>query len=195
MQTPLRHMRLRRYYGGHPNIINPPGQESHPEWSLYGHVRPDKVHQGWDLRASPGTDAYAVSDGRCVGVRTHDTGDYGRYLVLQFVNKATPGSGVLKIPWVDSQTFYAFYAHLDHVNIIEGQEVAAGTLIARTGRSGNAKQIPFNQAHLHFEIKTWATVMPEGLNHHIDPQFFLTKPLPEPIEVHGNYKHLHGHLA
>lgn len=43
----------------------------------------------------------------------------------------------------------AFYAHLDTVNVSEGQQVKAGRTIGTVGRSGMRRDEP----HLHFEIR------------------------------------------
>jgi murein DD-endopeptidase MepM/ murein hydrolase activator NlpD len=180
MRPPLDRMRLRALYQSKPQAL-------HPGHSLYGFVRSGghRPHQGWDLAAPPGTPVYAITYARCVHAQyaNHSNqydhlGFYGRHVLLEFLNQTVPGGNELKIPWVNSQKFYAFYAHLQDVYVAKGQEVQPGTVIGRTGRSGNAATLPIDQAHLHFEIRT----RPDshaGLAAHVDPGLFFPQPLAE----------------
>ncbi len=111
----------------------------------FGMVRRNKdgskrPHQGWDLVAVPGTPAYAISDGVVEYVR--DSGAYGKQLCLAFQ--------------YSGKRYFAFYAHLQGVNVQKGDAVARGEHIALTGRSGNAGSLPLEDQHLHFEIRTVA---------------------------------------
>jgi murein DD-endopeptidase MepM/ murein hydrolase activator NlpD len=169
MRSPLIRMRLRSLYDSKP-------QTFHPSRSVFGQVRSGghRAHQGWDLSAPPGTPVWAITYGKCVHVQLTDHanpydggGSYGRHVVLEFVQP------ILKI------TYYAFYAHLQSVVVSAGMIVEEGACLGFTGRSGKeARKLPIDQAHLHFEIRT-IPATGKGLGHHLDPAEFLPRPLPE----------------
>ena len=69
---------------------------------------------------------------------------------------------------------FAFYAHLDRIDVKPGQKVSAGTQLGLSGDTGNAKgmaTIP-KGAHLHFEIRTIQNPG-LGLGGRIDPEPFI----------------------
>jgi murein DD-endopeptidase MepM/ murein hydrolase activator NlpD len=99
-----------------------------------------KPHQGWDLEATVGTPAYAIADGKIVFV--HHGGDYGLQICMSF--------------HFQGQQRFAFYAHLQHAYVTAGHNVKLDDLIATTGKSGNASNLPKDEDHLHFEIRTQA---------------------------------------
>src|SRR5207302_749259 len=123
MRPPLHHMRIRENSSHH----------------LYGHVRvgddgKKRFHAGWDLAARPMTPVYAVADGtvrwiqffKQVDVKGEVKGEvkgtYGRSVLLELDGNQFHG-----------RQLFAFYAHLSHVNVGEGDHVAAGQQIALTG--------------------------------------------------------------
>lgn len=106
-----------------------------------GSARP---HQGWDFEAAEGTPCYAVADGWIVAVR--NAGAYGLQVVLEFTHDFD-GDG-------DQDKLFAFYAHLQKVDVAVGQQVRKGAQLGLTGTSGNAKGMPPSQHHLHFELRT-----------------------------------------
>lgn len=87
-------------------------------------------HDGIDLYTGAPRPVLAAGDGRLVSIR--EQRGYGLVVVIEH------RGGV-----------FTRYAHLSSVapNLREGGRVAAGDVIARTGRSGNATAI-----HLHYEI-------------------------------------------
>jgi murein DD-endopeptidase MepM/ murein hydrolase activator NlpD len=99
-----------------------------------------KPHQGWDLEAAVGTPLYAIADGKVVFM--HNGGDYGLQLCQSFE--------------FHGHMRYAFYAHLQHVNVHAGDKVTLDEMIGKTGKSGNASNLPADEDHLHFEIRTHA---------------------------------------
>lgn len=99
-----------------------------------------KPHQGWDFEARIGTPCYAV--GRGTVYSTRDGGDYGLQVTIRLDE---PNKG---------RTLYAFYAHLLSLDVHTGQVVAEGDQIGRTGESGNARGMPVDDQHLHFELRT-----------------------------------------
>jgi len=60
---------------------------------------------------------------------------------------------------------WAFYAHLSLIYVQAGKAVLEGEVIALTGNSGNATNVP---PHLHFEIRTKPRAA-KGLTGRIDP--------------------------
>jgi len=112
--------------------------------NTFGNVRKyenglSKPHQGWDLKAAVGTPVYAIADGKIAFVRS--TGAYGLQLCQEFTFEGT--------------LLYAFYAHLHSVYANKDQiEVHVGQIIAATGKSGNASNLPSSEDHLHVEIRT-----------------------------------------
>jgi murein DD-endopeptidase MepM/ murein hydrolase activator NlpD len=106
-------------------------------------VKPDgspKPHQGWDFAAAVGTTVYAIADGKVVFVT--NGGDYGLQVCMSFK--------------VQGQTRYAFYAHLQQASVTVGKEVKMNDPIGTTGKTGNASNLPADEDHLHFEIRTQA---------------------------------------
>ncbi len=97
-----------------------------------------KPHQGWDFAAHPGTNCFAIADGEVRWVGNH--GDFGIIVVHSFV--------------FNGKAFYAAYAHLLSAYVAVGQKVSKDQLIALTGKSGNAINLPSEEMHLHFEIRT-----------------------------------------
>lgn len=94
-------------------------------------------HEGVDLAAPMDTPIYAVADG-----------------VVDYVGAGKDGRSSMIIVIaheVDGQTFYSWYNHMyaDDLYVQEGQEVAAGDVIAGVGSNGRS-----TGPHLHFEIHT-----------------------------------------
>lgn len=136
----------------------------------FGYVRKyasgaPKPHQGWDFEARVGEPAYAIADGKVEDVR--DKGDYGVQVCMSF-------------RW-ERETLYAFYAHLDRAYVETGQVVSANDFIAACGKSGNAKNLPAADEHLHFEVRT--KLHPGlGLRDRVSPLVIFKKcPLTLPI--------------
>lgn len=89
----------------------------------------EKFHYGLDLSAAEGTSVLAFAAGRVEYIG--ESQSYGLYLQLDH------GGGVK-----------SFYAHCSRLLAKEGQQVAAGEEIARTGATGRV-----TGPHLHFELK------------------------------------------
>ena len=101
----------------------------------------DRPHQGWDLRAAPGTPCYSVSDGRVVHIRT--VGDYGNTVVIEFTHNGAKR--------------FAAYSHLSRIDVKIDQAVKGGQQIGLTGNTGNAASMRGEDCHLHFELRTVPT--------------------------------------
>lgn len=123
-----------------------------------------RAHQGWDFAAPVGTPCLAVTDGQVVDVSTG--GAYGLCVLLR-----------LREPLSGGYVGYAFYAHLDTSSVIVGDIVTAGAVIAHTGRSGNASQLPQDgsEDHLHLELRVERSP-PRGLTGRVSPMVLLGPP-------------------
>lgn len=146
MRLPLDVMRLRRFQFSRYD----------PMSNTFGMVRNGgtRAHQGWDLEAPVGTRVYAISDGYLT--TGYSPGGYGRWARLRFHHHG--------------KTLYAFYGHLEHHHV--HGHVTEGTVVGRSGRSGNATSIPATESHLHFEIRT-VPHPGKGLGGRIDPAVIL----------------------
>lgn len=111
-----------------------------------------KPHQGWDFSAVPGTPCYAIADGKAEF--TANQGDYGRQICMSFE--------------LNGEKLFAFYAHMQKVDVVAGQVVTMNQLIGLTGKTGNASNLANDEQHLHFEIRKVA-VCGLGLANRISP--------------------------
>ena len=100
-------------------------------------------HSGADISASVGTPVKVTAD----GVVTHAefSGNYGRLIVVDH------GNG-----------FQTCYAHLSRFEVLPGQEVRRGQVIAATGASGRV-----TSPHLHYEVRM--------SGHPVNPYAYLAK--------------------
>ena len=122
-----------------------------------------RPHQGIDLATDEGYRVYAVEDGEIVSIAKGLDG-YGFTVSLKINNKDNP----------ELNGKFAFYAHLDRIDVKPGQKVSAGTQLGLSGDTGNAKgmaTIP-KGAHLHFEIRTIQNPG-LGLGGRIDPEPYI----------------------
>lgn len=137
--------------------------------NTFGNVRTGKdgkprVHQGWDFAAQVGTPCFAVADGKVVTVR--DEGDYGKQVTLDI------GDGR-----------WAFYAHMDRIDVVLGAAVIEGQQIGTTGNSGNAVVLHDADDHLHFEART-VKAPGKGLGGRVSPlAWFEVCPLTVAVEA------------
>ena len=91
------------------------------------------IHTGVDMQAPMGTPVVAAADG--IVVYAEWESGYGRLVILDH------GNGL--------QTYYG---HLSHFEVVEGQEVRRGDVIAKSGASGRA-----TSPHLHYEVRMGGT--------------------------------------
>ncbi len=91
------------------------------------------VHTGVDLQAPMGTPVRVAADG--VVIRADWEGGYGRLVIVDH------GNGV--------QTYYG---HLSRFDVVPGQEVRRGDVIANSGASGRV-----TSPHLHYEVRMGGT--------------------------------------
>jgi murein DD-endopeptidase MepM/ murein hydrolase activator NlpD len=113
------------------------GSGSNINWPLYGKIssvygqRGRRFHHGIDIRAKKGTKIYSAAKGVVEFAGTMN--GYGRIVVIRHTN------------------FKTAYAHLNSIEVSQGQKVAGSTIIGEVGTSGNA-----SGPHLHFEVRTLA---------------------------------------
>ena len=122
-----------------------------------------RPHQGIDLATDEGYRVYAVEDGEIVSIAKGLNG-YGFTVSLKINNKDNP----------ELNGKFAFYAHLDRIDVKIGQKVSAGTQLGLSGDTGNARKMTTisKGGHLHFEIR--AIQNPGlGLGGRIDPEPFI----------------------
>jgi murein DD-endopeptidase MepM/ murein hydrolase activator NlpD len=93
------------------------------------------MHTGLDIQVPTGTPVRAAADG--IIVEAGWSGGYGKLVVVDH------GGGM--------QTFYA---HLSRVDVIPGQEVRMGQVVAASGSTGRS-QAP----HLHYEVRIGGVAM------------------------------------
>lgn len=89
------------------------------------------LHQGLDIPCASGTEVYASHDG----------------IVTKLSDSLTQGIGVVITKNQDCATVYW---HLKSYNVVMGQEIKAGDLIALSDNTGYSKG-----NHLHWEYKIW----------------------------------------
>ena len=136
--------------------------------SMFGMTRknPDgslRPHQGVDFGIDNGYRVYAVENGIIVDTAMGKDG-YGYTITLKLDCPQKP----------ELHGKFAFYAHLNRIDIVIGQKVIAGTPIALTGDTGNAKGMTTiaKGGHLHFELRT-QQICGKGLAGRIDPLPFI----------------------
>ncbi len=91
-------------------------------------------HPGVDLSASMGTPVKATADGIVIHAEW-SAGGYGNWVVVDH------GSGMSTV-----------YAHLSRFDVVPGQEVHRGDIVARSGATGRA-----TSPHLHYEVRMGGT--------------------------------------
>jgi murein DD-endopeptidase MepM/ murein hydrolase activator NlpD len=118
-----------------------------------------KLHRGTDLKADVGTSFRAIYSGivQAGGVRKNVPND-----------SETDGVGNFVIVKSADLNISVKYCHLSQVSVSEGDSIAQGQILGKTGKSGNAFNVPFK--HLHVEVSTdyFATA-----NNYVDPEPYL----------------------
>ena len=158
--------------------------EEYPDWAKFGMTRSNgiKAHQGIDIFAVPGTDVFAVLDGKIVDLYVDKLG-YGlnfymevdpkelekikrkNYKPKESAREETYGSNYTP----EMEIKYIRYCHLSEVNVKLGDTVKAGQVIAKTGVTGNASGT--RAPHLHFEIAY--EMRGKGLINRVNPEMYF----------------------
>lgn len=138
------------------------------------------IHYGWDFGASTGEPVQAgpvtglvVQVSRCTlctperpnvlsnGLRLNDPGvlqnpawgfGYGNYVVVRYTWDQLPGSTQSELQRRNLPNYHLFtiYAHLNTIDVSQGQTLAPGQQIGTCGNTGNSEA-----THLHLEIRAW----------------------------------------
>ena len=106
--------------------------------NLFGADGSVRWHRGFDYYAPQGTPVYAVGDGVVSLIQNHP--DYGHCVLITH-----------KRP---KRIYYSFYAHLSTVSVKYGEKVRKGTVLGKSGITGNAYNLSGEDEHLHFEYRT-----------------------------------------
>lgn len=123
----------------------PPGIGTGSVFGLRKHpiLGVEKMHEGLDFPAPPGTPVLASAAGRVLIAVDADTSSYGNYLLI----------------WHDHE-FQTLYAHLSCLEVEENDIVDEGDTIGYVGSTGRS-----TDSHLHYEV------IREGVR--VDPAEFL----------------------
>ena len=182
-----------------PSELTPPLEEMKVRWDgseasgsgmktfdspRFGMVRDGgaRAHAGVDLDAPVGTPIFAVADGVITLARYSDP-MLGSDVLLMFRPTASMLTYLASVGSAASDgVLFANYAHLSAVFVETGQRVARGTMIGRTGTSGNADQ---KYPHLHFEIRMtrFPGIGAAGLRNRIDPELMFKVDFSTPVEA------------
>lgn len=100
------------------------GMRKHPVHKV------NKMHSGLDFPAPKGTKVVATGNGKVVRIKKVRSG-YGRSIIIDH------GFG-----------YQTLYAHMDKIDVKQGQEVKRGQQIGTVGRTGTA-----TAPHVHYEVR------------------------------------------
>lgn len=152
--------------------------------ATFGKVRNNgtRNHQGIDFCARQGTLIRAVAKGEFTTINTsfRSRVNFGAYIVLEchIDNLPEPQKSYAKTN-VSGNKVWFFYAHLSEIKTeYKGKEVAAGTIIGKSGSSGNAIGMTTiaKGGHLHFEVRHVSSGSPgRGLVGRFDPLPFFPR--------------------
>lgn len=126
------------------SVYSWPVQGDHKITGKFGEDRPGHKHAGIDIAVPIGTPVYASRTGFVeVADGTSDPGGYGKQIVLRHGGDQVTASGQIV-----KDTQNTVYAHLSVIAATKGLLVQKGTLIGKSGVSGNA-----SGPCVHFEIR------------------------------------------
>ncbi|MFH0754040.1 MAG: M23 family metallopeptidase [Candidatus Omnitrophota bacterium] len=138
---------------------NHPNKTANIQWMFPQHVKyqysdksstPTGHHHGaWDIFTNRNEPVLSLTDGIVIVARDNWYLDENNMPKNGLSSKA--GNAVLIYdPW---HKIYTYYAHLNTVNIKEGQKIFAGTKLGTVGTTGLNASKKEKSPHLHFEIK------------------------------------------
>jgi RHS repeat-associated protein len=109
-----------------------------PNQSKYGQTRGSRFHHGVDLKAPVGTTVKAP----VTGVASVATGKIGGIMVTV----------TIPVPYANAGETHTMM-HLRSAEVKTGDIVKEGQTVAKSGMTGNAKDLSSDQAHVHYQIK------------------------------------------
>ncbi len=151
--NPLAVMELRKFSGGNlQEHVGKFGCVRYFDGRTCSHNNPiyvvqgkNKAHMGVDLLATENTAIYSAVNGT-VYVYSGMMSGYGKIISVE---------GKLKnLKTGKEEDVYVIYAHLSSVDVKNGDQVKIGDSLGRTGITGNGKNLPEGEYHLHLEILT-----------------------------------------
>lgn len=104
-------------------VTSPFGEREHP---VYGQ---DAIHYGVDIASDKGTNILTTAPGKVIEVKKHEI--YGNCVLIQHTERIK-----------------SFYAHMESINVKEGDIVNADTVIGTVGDTGVT-----TGPHLHFGVR------------------------------------------
>lgn len=157
--------------------------------ATFGKVRNNNTrnHQGIDFSSNTGTDIIVVANGRVIHIVEAyiSTENFGAFVVLQCqIDDLPEPQKSYARKNVKGDVVWFFYVHLSYIdpNLKHDPDVRVGTVLGKTGTSGNAKGMNTiaKGGHLHFEARHVSTGSPgKGLVGRFDPlPFFPLIPQP-----------------
>ena len=105
-----------------------------------------RMHWGIDIAGSGNPDVVAVAPGVIERVQDIETG-YGKNVIIRH-----HGSDVEGLDRAITGLYTTLYAHMDSLDVVEGQIVERGEKIGTMGQTGGS-----TGDHLHFEVKFYAS--------------------------------------
>ena len=112
-------------------------------------------HTGVDISAAQGTPVHVTADGIVVSAEWF--GGYGKLVIVDH------GHGMR-----------TYYAHLSRMDVLPGQEVRLGQIIAATGATGRV-----TAPHLHYEVRIGGNA--------VNPHTYLDRSLTAPSTTHREF--------
>jgi hypothetical protein len=97
-------------------------------------------HLAVDIKLPVGTPVHTIANGKVVKVSMQSSG-FGHHVVVEHQNVPNPDNPSQRT------TLYSCYDHLSDINVVEGENVIKGQVIAKSGNTGTS-----TTPHLHFQI-------------------------------------------
>ena len=123
-------------------------------------------HTGVDILASLNTDLSTMLCGEVT--EAYDTaGDLGKIVTVKSKDK-------------NSNNIWIRYCHLNSISVEKDQKIQHGTLIGKSGNTGNAINISVQYYHVHIEASTDGVFY--GGSTRVDPEQFMKTKFDETTE-------------
>ena len=107
------------------------------------------VHAGVDIANPVTNNIYSIANG---------------IVVWTGIESNNGGNKVVIRHNYDTETYYSLYFHLADFVVAVGEEVNKGTIIGQMGNTGMGYNNPYDNIHLHFEVRTETGVGPQDIN-------------------------------